>query len=193
MKYTKKVSILLIAVISILTFSGCSKKNKPSKAIEEDGIYGSWAYIHDKETEVAVFYKDGTAKYENKDYDFKCDNEFISLTDKNGDTQKMRYTLDDEGMYLYINTTYLYDGDGKPDGLVGVWSCKEKNWSFEFTDKGTFKEDGYFPGIYTVDEDKSTFKLAYTDHFEDTECYYSIDNDQLSIEYPWRMVRTVRK
>ena len=53
-----------------------------------------------------------------------------------------------------------YEGDGTPDGLVGLWKSKEK-WSFEFTSEGTFKEDEYFPGHYSVDEGNKTFSLAY--------------------------------
>jgi hypothetical protein len=62
-----------------------------------------------------------------------------------------------------------------------------------FTDKGTFLEDGYFPGYYTVDEANSTLKLVYNDQFEDTICYFRLEGDKLYIEYPWPMVKMSSK
>ena len=68
-------------------------------------------------------------------------------------------------MYLFQNTTYTFDGEGVPDGLVGQWTCHPKNWKFEFTDSGTFLEDGYFPGNYVIDEKSKTLKLIYNDQW----------------------------
>ena len=105
--------------------------------------------------------------------------EFIYLTkEPNGDK-----------LYIYEQTTYKYDGEGEPEGLIGQWSCAEKKWKFEFTDDGTFMEDGYFPGYYIVDEAEGSFKLIYNDRFEDTVCYYNITGDELLLEYPWCMVK----
>lgn len=152
-------------------------------------IYGSWAYTHDKETAIAVFHEDGTAQYEGKDYTFECESQFIKLKDTDGKTIQLRYEFDDEGMYLYSNNTYTYSGEGEPDGLVGEWSCAEKNWTYTFTETGTFMEDGFFSGHYTVDDENSTFKLVYDDEFEDTVCYFQLEGNELHIEYPWRMVK----
>ncbi len=189
----KKIQILtsfLAILLMLLLMTACSKnENETAISNEALGICGSWAYIHDKETAIAVFHEDGTAVYEGKDYSFEGDSQFIKLKDTDGVTTQLRYTLDDEGMYLYSNNTYTYSGEGEPDGLIGEWACKEKNWSYSFTEAGTFIEDGFFPGYYTVDNDNSTFKLVYNDQFEDTVCYFHLDKDKLLIEYPWRMVR----
>lgn len=192
MKIIKFVPTFLVIVLILLLMTACGK-NVTAKSNEAKGIYGSWAYTHDKKTAIAVFHKDGIAQYEGKDYSFECDSQFIKLKDKDGKIIKLRYLLDDKGMYLYSNNTYTFSGKGKPHGLVGEWSCAEKNWSYSFTKTGTFLEDGYFPGNYTVDDKKSTFKLVYNDKFEDTVCYFRLDENKLHIEYPWPMVKTSNK
>ncbi len=190
MKTTKFIPTFFVVVLMLLLITACGK-NENDTAISNEvlGICGSWAYIHDKETAIAVFHEDGIAQYEGKDYSFECDSQFIKLKDTDGETIQLRYVLDDEGMYLYSNNTYTFSGEGEPDGLVGEWSCAEKNWSYSFTEAGTFMEEGYFPGYYTVDDENSTFKLVYNDQFEDTVCYFQLEENKLHIEYPWRMVR----
>lgn len=191
MKITKSLPTFLAVIMFILLLMTACGKNESgiAKSNEALEICGSWAYIHDKETAIAVFSEDGTAQYEGKDYSFECDSQFIKLKDTDGETIQLRYALDDEGMYLYSKDTYTFCGEGEPDGLAGEWSCAEKNWSYSFTEAGTFLEDGYFPGDYTVDDENSTFKLVYNDEFEDTVCYFRLEENKLHIEYPWRMVR----
>ena len=188
MKTSKFLLTVFAVVLMLLTACG---KNENITVISNEAqkISGSWAYIHDKETAIAVLREDGTAQYEDKEYSFECDKQFIKLKDTDGETIQLRYVIDDEGMYLYSNNTYTFCGDGESNGLVGEWSCTDKNWSYSFTDTGEFLEDGYFPGYYTVDDEKSTFKLSYNDHFEDTVCYFRLEGNKLRLEYPWRMVR----
>ncbi len=190
MKKIKLLITFLAIMLILLTLTACGKKENDTVISKEaQAISGSWAYIHDRETAIAVFHKNGTAEYEGEEYTFECDSQYIMLKNKDGETKQLRYTLDDEGMYLYSNNTYTFSGEGEPSGLVGEWSCKEKNWTYTFTETGTFMEDGFFPGYYTVDDQNSTFKLVYNDQFEDTVCYFSLDGDKLCIEYPWRMVK----
>jgi hypothetical protein len=189
MKKVKYLTSFLVIMLIMLFMTACGK-NTTAKPNEANAIYGSWAYTHDKETAIAVFHKDGTAQYEGKDYSFECDSQFIKLKDKDDKIIKLRYVLNDEGMYLYSNNTYTFSGKGEPNGLVGEWSCAEKNWSYSFTEAGTFMEDGFFSGNYTVDDENSTFKLVYKDQFEDTVCYFKLGDSKLQIEYPWPMVRT---
>ncbi len=188
---TKRIPAFIVTVMLLmLSLTACEKSNLPEQA---QAICGSWAYIHDQATEMAVFKKDGTAKYEGKDCTFTCDSQFVTLTDTDGATQKLRYTVDDEGIYLYTNTTYTFSGEGEPNGLIGEWICAEKKWSFAFTETNTFMEDGYFTGYYAIDTENSTFKLTYDDQFEDTVCYYQLEGNTLTIDYPWRMVKTTTK
>jgi hypothetical protein len=190
MNRIKFLPTCLAVVIMLLMMTACDKnENGIAKSNEAQEIWGSWAYIHDKETAIAEFREDGTAQYEGKEYFFECVSMFIKLTNSDGETIQLRYELDDEGMYLYSNNTYTFSGEGEPDGLVGEWSCADKNWSYSFTEAGTFMEDGYFPGNYTVNDEDSTFKLVYNDQFEDTVCYFQVKENKLQIEYPWRMVR----
>lgn len=194
MNKTKFYLTLFAVMFMILLMTACGKNvNDTAKSDEVLGICGSWAYIHDKEVAIAVFREDGIAQYEGKDYSFECDSQFIKLNDTDGETLQLRYVLDDEGMYLYSQNTYTLCGEGEPYDLVGEWSCPEKNWSYFFTETGTFMEDGYFPGYYTVDNENSTFKLVYNDQFEDTVCYFRLEDNKLHIEYPWRMVRISNK
>lgn len=190
MKLIKYVRIYIVMVLILLVMTACGKdKGDTVETSGHLGIYGDWSYIHDKDKEVVEFRKDNTAQYEGKEYTFEYDSQFIKLKGVEGETIRLRYKLDDMGMYLYSNNTYTFSDEGKPTGLVGKWLCAEKNWSYAFTEGGTFLEDGYFPGNYTVDDKKATFKLDYKDQFEDTVCYFRIVENQLHVEYPWRMVR----
>jgi major membrane immunogen (membrane-anchored lipoprotein) len=191
---TRLLPTFIVAMLMLILMTACGQnKNAAATSDEALRVCGSWAYIHDKETAIAVFHEDGTAQYEGKDYSFECNSQFIKLTNSDGETIQLRYALDDEGMYLYSNNTYTFSGEGEPNGLVGEWSCAEKNWSYSFSEDGTFLEDGFFPGNYTVDDDNSTFKLVYNDQFEDTVCYFQLEENKLSIEYPWRMVKITDK
>lgn len=165
--------------------AGCASAELSPQAKE---IKGKWAYIHDEETVILRLKSDGTAQYHGKDYTYDCDDEFIKLT-ADDETLSLRYYKDGDKLYIYEQTIYKYDGEGKPDGIVGLWTCAEKKWEFEFTENGTFKEDGYFPGYYSVDEKAGTFKLVYNDQFEDTVCYYHINGSEMMLEYPWCMVK----
>ena len=191
---TKRFFKIIVSVLLALFMTACGKNGDTEPEIklsqEAGNIFGSWAYIHDRETAVAVFREDGTAEDEGMKYSFDCDSQFIWLKDAENETIRLRYKPDDDGMYLYKNTIYTYSGEGEPKGLVGQWTCPETNWTFEFTSSGTFLEDGYFPGNYTVDEESKTVKLIYNDQFEDTVCYYRTEGKELYMEYPWRMVKT---
>lgn len=194
MNITKILKVSSTVMVIMLMLNACGRNNSVTNFSEEaQKICGSWAYNHDKTTEVAVFHKDGTAQYEGKDYTFECDEQFVQLKGADEETKKLRYVLDKEGMLLYSSNTYTFDGEGEPDGLPGKWTCADKNWSFQFSREGTFMEDGYFPGYYSVDDKESTITLVYTDHFEDTVCYYQLTENKLTIEYPWRMVPTEAK
>lgn len=216
MKFRKLAALVCAAAISVSMLAGCKddKNNEDIKPTETtvstqqvsgsdmpsvfgdrdaaataETLVGNWAYIHDPENPVLAFSVNRNAIFEGKLYNYDCDGGFINLTDADGNITKARYILDKDGMYFFRTTTYEFSGEGKPDGLVGLWECPSQNWSFEFTKMGTFREDEYFPGYYTVDEASSTFKLIYNDHFEDTTCYYKLDGNKLTIEYPWRMVK----
>lgn len=175
MKRIKQIAFIYILLCAIVALTGCGKAEK-------------WAYIHDAETEILSFGSDGKAEFKGEEYSFTKDDQYIELTDRDGESLRMRYVMDGEQMLLYEKSIYTFSGSGQGDGLIGLW-VQENGWSFEFTDKGTFCEDTYFTGYYAVDEENATIKLMYNDRFVDTYIYYSIVGDELCIEYPWPMVR----
>lgn len=153
-------------------------------------LEGKWGYIYDPSA-VILEVKGDRLTYEGKKYSFTMDQEFLYL--KRGTEElKLRYQVSGNHTYLYRTTDYTLTTDPQAslqaDPLVGIWENKENTWSFEFTENGEFLEDGFFPGMYSV-TDHGTFRLMYTDHFEDTECYYSINGKTLTVEYPWEIVR----
>lgn len=181
MKKSKFLVMLLIVTMVVLTFAGCGG--------EADKFTGKWGYIHDAETAVMIFKADKTVTYDGIKYSYTYDDDFLTLTDNGGKITKIRYEEESDKMLIYRIQTYVYQGEGEPDGLVGVWKDEADRWSFEFTDKGEFKEDGYFPGYYAADDESKTIKLMYNDHFEDTYLYYVLEGNTLTVEYPWPMVR----
>lgn len=149
-----------------------------------------WAYIHDPAAEILSLGSDGRASYQGKTYQYAKDDSFLTLTDSDGQQLKLRYEMKKDTMLLYQTTVYHYVSGESADQLVGLWKGGEEDrLSYEFTSKGTYLEDGVFPGHYLVDEEKGTIKLAYNDHFEDTYLYYRLEDGNLIIEYPWPMVR----
>lgn len=179
MKKIKLFAVMTALVVAVLSLTGCSEKITSP-------IVGEWAYIHDDQTVVLSLSANGKASYKGEKYSYTEDGQYITLS-SGKNKLRLRYELNNDDLYVYEPTTYVYVGNDTPNGLIGAWQCAK--WSFEFYDDGTFREDGYFPGYYTVSEDGTSFKLMYTDHFEDTTCYFAINGDELLVEYPWRMVR----
>ena len=179
----KKPGILILTalmVLMLLSFSGCGKQTGK--------LSGKWAYIHDPETAVLTLKDNGKAVYKGKKYTYTFTDDHITFSSKKDEDLTLRYYKDDKEFYLYEPCEYTYMDDGMPESIVGNWYDYSTKWSYEFTDNGTFKEDGYFPGFYTVDEEAGSVKLVYNDHFYDTTLYFYIEGDTLHVEYPWSMV-----
>lgn len=197
------ISTFLLSVMLIMLITGCAGAKEGRRLSDtEKELCGSWAYIHDTETAVLVFKEDGSAKYKKKNYDFSCEDGRIVLSSDGEEKYRLRYLLADDAMYFFEQEIYERTDEAPAAGdtytqpgreLIGMWRNTENKWSFQFTEEGTFNEDGYFPGHFWVDEEAGTFKLAYNDHFEDTTCYYTVDGDRLTIEYPWPMVRMIAR
>lgn len=171
------LSVLLFVMITVC-FCACGKE------AADPFLSGEWGYIHEPETTVLSF-KGDKVTFDGPKYSFTADGTYLHLT--SGDTSvELRYMISGKHFYVYRTTEYTYTGEGTPEGLAGKWENPNK-WSFEFSDDGQFVEDGYFPGSYT--SDGKAFKLMYTDHFEDTVCFYTIDGNTLTVEYPWEMAQ----
>ncbi len=178
----------LYSIIGAILMMGTLLVGCGSQKVESP-VVGKWAYIHDETTEILNVSANGTAVYKGDKYKVADENGFLILSGTGKDKLKLRYEISGEDLYLYEPAFYTFEGSEDPEGLIGKWSNPTTKWSFEFYDDGTFREDGYFPGYYMLDEATSSFKLAYEDHFEDTTCYYNIEGRELTVEYPWRMIR----
>lgn len=170
--------------ILVVGLAGCGSK-VTSK------LDGKWSYIYDTE-KTALKISGDKAVLDGKSYEYSLDDEKIYLKDSKGYTAGLSYKeAGEDGIYLYKEATYEYQGDGSPDGILGIWvDVSNGNSNFEFTSQGTFKEDSYIPGYYTVDEANGSISFVYNDHYEDTTIYYTTKDNYLIVEYPWPMVRT---
>ncbi len=172
------VPVVLAAAMSVLSACGANTR--------------SFAYIHDPETEILSLSDNGKAVYKDSNYSYTMDDSFITLKGDDGSEMKLRYVPDDKDenrMILYEKSTYDFDGEGTPNGVIGSWK-QDNGWTFEFTTKGTFAEENIFFGHYAVDEKEGTIKLMYDEPIEDALLYYSVDGNSLTIDYPWPMVKT---
>ena len=184
-----KIKFIIIAMLSALCISGCGKETIQQSA-DEIALHGEWYYVHDEKETVAVFSQDGSAEFEGVKYQYTCDGEYINLTDKDGAVIKLRYLSDgDKKMYVYIQSTYTRQPEAGGSGIVGSWLCEDKGWTFEFSNKGTFMEEGAMTGYYEVNEEAKTVKLMYGEALADTIFYYEVKENELFVEYPWLMIK----
>ncbi|MCR5031712.1 MAG: hypothetical protein K6A92_02500 [Lachnospiraceae bacterium] len=179
-------AMVLLLLLCCMLLTACGKDAEED--LLQKAVAGDWAYIHDPQTTILQLGKNGKASYQGKNFTYTVDDTYLYLK-SDSEQLNLRYEKDGEEFYLYQPCDYTYEGEGAPDGIVGRWVDKETRWSYEFTDDGTFREDGYFPGYYTQDADNGQIKLVYNDQFYDTTLYYTLDGDRLHIEYPWSMVK----
>ncbi|WP_026527925.1 hypothetical protein [Butyrivibrio sp. VCD2006] len=186
----KKVnnSFLIIAITALLILpTGCG-----SKKIE------SWAYTHEPDKETIALYDNGKAVFKGENYTYTKDDSWITLTDKSKNELKLRYEMNGEGMTLYEKSTYKLDksaenaeteNNGDGESIIGTW-VQDNGWSYVFTPEGEFSEEGIFFGHYSVDDEKSCIRLMYNDPIEDAFLYYTLNGDELTVDYPWPMTKT---
>lgn len=183
----RKRIALLVSLILIFTFvmAGCGETKL------QGDLVGKWYYIHDTEHVGMNIKADGTATLDGQKYDCDFDADKIYLTDRKGYTEGHRYSVEGEGqIYLYKTATYKYQGTEPQNGLIGSWvDIENGNSNFEFTAEGTFREDSYIPGYYTVNEQDGSILLVYNDMYYDTKIFFSIKDDFLIVDYPWPMVK----
>ncbi len=168
------IGITLLLTASIL--AGCGSQTE------------RWAYIHAPEEEIISFSDNGKATYKGNQYTYTKDDTYINLEDKSGNKESLRYEMTGDGMTLYEKSTYKRQGQGDPGSIVGEWA-QDNRWSYTFTEDGRFSEENIFFGHYAVDEDNSCIKLMYDDPLEDAYLYYTLNGDELTVAYPWPMVR----
>lgn len=183
--YMKKyLSVILLVAMVLSSLTGCGNNQ-----YEAGSVLGKWAYVHEPGETAFVLSEDGKATLDGEKYTYTMDDECIYLKDKNQNEKVLRYVMDEEEMLLYLPYIYTFTSEGDPSELVGIWENLENNWFFEFTDKGTFNEDGYSQGYYISYPEEGIIYLFYNDQYPDTTLFYSINGNEMYLEYPWPMVR----
>jgi hypothetical protein len=186
-KKSNVINAIGAAVLSgLILLSGCGGS---AAAGAYTGPYlGKWAYNHDKEKTALVIDDEGKAKLDGKKYTCTETEDSMILQNEEGDSVKIVFKSNegDQNEILVYKPT-RYKRESGTEGIIGSWTCDK--WSFQFTESGTFLEDGYFPGYYAVDEEDSVIVLIYNDMFENTVIPYTLDGDELCLDYPWDMVR----
>lgn len=187
----KKV-LLFLCVAAAMLLTACKDDETDKGAVKEQ-----WAYLEDESNACLKFYEDGSAAFRSDDagskfkmykqYDLTADK--LKLTAEDGSVLEMKYYDTDTGKrYMYQKVTLDYYDGNDSSTLIGAWLAKNE-WSFQFTDKGTFLEDGLWAGYFIVNDDGS-IKLIYDNRvFSDTIIYYSLENGKLILDYPFGMVK----
>ena len=199
----KKIAFAWIGILifGVLSLSGCGNKGTVTPtvptAVKSDDVSQQWVYIHERENAAMIFYKDGTAFYDGVKYkSYEVGEKTIRFTSEDGTVTNIRYfdeTAKDgeKRRTIYRITDYklkpgAYTGDSP---VIGFWQVPDRNWSYQFTAKGTFLEDEVLPGHYYVNDD-GTIRLVYEGNLPETVFYYSIHDDIMTVEYPWVMAET---
>ena len=176
-----KASVLAAALImATALFTGCGSETQ------------RWAYNHEPEKEIISLSDNGKAVYKGNSYTYSQDDSFINLKAKDGTQLSLRYVMEGDSMILYEKSVYQFQGDGEPDGIVGLWT-QDNGWLYQFTEDGKFSEENIFYGYYSVDEENHSIKLMYEDPIPDAILYYSLDGRELTVDYPWPMVPVTKE
>ena len=177
------------ALTALLTLMMCFAFLSTALAEDEMPLIGEWAFDYEPETTVLKVETDGRAWYRGKEYHWEDQETFLAMTDTDGNTMNLRYTVTEEKKVIYPQTRYKrgkeVEGQG---GLIGIWEGAEDGSNFVFTPAGYFLEDSSFTGNFMMNAEEGTFLLHYGDVFADTTCYYSITDEILTVEYPWTII-----
>ena len=179
----KKVLFLIMVFVLLFSFSGFTP-------VSAEGFpAGGWAVTPDAAAPLLQLNEDGTALYDGAQYAWEDDGQFLLLKGDQEEVLHLRYQVTEKGPWIFKPMNYTRKEGTTGEGIRGVWNLdgSEKGF-FEFSDKGTFLEDGLFDGTYTVDYEAGIFVLTYPQYFDETTCYFSIDGESMIVEYPWILV-----
>lgn len=186
-----RISALLFSILLLWTACGSLGEAALPQEADVGSLLGEWAFDYEPTVLVLRLSEDGSAWYKGQEYTWEEDGSgFLKLTDESGALLSLRYSLSDGKTVIYPQTSYHrgkeVEGQG---GIIGIWEGVSDGSTFVFTPSGKFLEDNAFAGYFLADPDAGTFLLHYGEIFEDTLCYYSIDQEILTIEYPWTIVK----
>ena len=192
----RKAVFFLCTAIAMMMLVACegNETGKDNKPVKEQ-----WAYLEDEGTPCLKLYEDGSAAFKTeksgatakltqyKKYEFT--DEVLKLTAEDGSVTEMKYYDTDTGKrYVYQKITLDYYSGDDSSTLIGAWTC-DNEWSFQFSDKGTFLEDGLWAG-YFIPNGEGSLRLIYDNQvFSDIILYYSLENGKLILDYPFGMVK----
>lgn len=150
---------------------------------------GEWAYEYEPTVLVLKVEENGKAWYGGKNYTWEDQAGFLKLTDNDGEELRLRYAEINGKKIIYPQTRFHrgkeVEGQG---GLIGIWEGEDTGSSFVFTPAGYFLEDSVFSGNFMYNAEQGTFLLHYGDVFADVQCFYTLEEDILTVEYPWVIV-----
>lgn len=179
----KKFLVIMVAVVLLFGVSAVCP------VIAEGFPAGAWAFASDPAALILRINENGTAQYRDAEYTLEDDGRYLLLTDASGKLLRIRYRVSDKNAWLYVPMNYTRKEGTTGEGIRGVWNLDgSEDGFFEFSDKGTFLEDGLFDGTYTVDDEAGSFVLTYPQYFGETTCYFSINGESMIVEYPWLLV-----
>ena len=149
---------------------------------------GEWVYPDTPDAPVLFVSQDGAVLFEAHRYALRTDEPFCWLEPEDEALPALRCRIDDETILLYRQDVYARHPKDQGSGLPGAWLSTTGGGVFILGGDGLFMEDGLFTGTYTVDEAAQSFRLHYHEDFADTVCYYTLGEDRLTIEYPWKLI-----
>ena len=176
-----------ILCVACVGCDGSDNNSTVKPTLDDTNVKEWWAFDPSDKEPSLIVRKDGTASYKNVEY-AKCEvtDNMYRLTDDKGTVLELEYRNTDNGnRYIYDIWEYDRTEGNSGSSVVGVW---ENGYNyFEFTVKGTFQEDGVFFGHYSVDVNEGTIQLSYERDLPDTVLYYKIENDHMTVRYPFIM------
>ena len=157
-------------------------------AFAEPPLAEEWVYPDTPETTILTLLQDGTFLFEDHLYTLRTDEALSQLQPQDAELPALRCQIADDVIILYRKDEYARHPKDQSTGLPGAWLSTTGGSVFILGSDGLFMEDGLFTGSYTVDETAHAFRLCYHDDFADTVCYYTLKEDHLILEYPWKLV-----
>lgn len=149
---------------------------------------GEWVYPDTPEAAALTVLQDGALLFEDHLYTLRTDEPSSYLQPLDADLPVPRCRIDEDAIILYRQDEYARHPNDQGIGLPGAWLSTTGQSVFILGSDGLFMEDGLFTGSYTVDETAHAFRLCYHEDFADTVCYYTLREDHLILEYPWKLI-----
>ena len=115
----RKTAFLALVLILILGIS-------VAEPAETAGFRpGEWAFNHEADKTVLLLREDGTAVWQEEDFTWTDDGEFLHLVPEEGEAVSIRYLAGDGKTLIWLPVEYVRTEDDPGEGLAGAWIEKE--------------------------------------------------------------------